>query len=94
MAPATGVEVTDGLFGVSLTAGAAVWLGPAAAADVAGAVVGGAGTLVAVVAVGGTMAGPPVVAVAGAEVGGTTVPGVQAAATSASTTIPANRDPL
>jgi len=90
MAAAPGVEVTSGAFGVWLAAGADVRLGPAAIVAVAGALVAGAVGLAAVVAVGGTVAGPLFVTVAGAEVGGTTVPGAQAATTIASATTPAN----
>src|SRR5258708_4692929 len=88
-APAPRVEVTDGALGVWLDAGADVWLGRAAIVTVAGALVTGAAALAAVVAGGGRVAGPLFVTVAGAEVGGTTVPGAQAAASRASTAIPA-----
>jgi hypothetical protein len=94
IAPATGVEVTDGAFGVWLAAGADVRLGPAAIVAVAGALVAAAVGLATVVAVGGRVAGPLVVTVAGAEVGGTTVPGAQAAATIVSATIAANSPQL
>lgn len=89
MTLAAGVEVTDGLFGVWLDAGADVWLDFAATVAVAGALIGGTVALAAIVAVGCTVAGALLVAVAGADVGGTTAWGAQAAATSASTTIPA-----